>query len=486
MKTKFKAKRTGIVIEPNNRRVLLLPFDPGNEKRFKRIISSVLTLSIPDVELELIKVYKKFGQRHKDLSGFLEKRFLEVQKYLDSPITLNEKQRMLIGSCFTKEYSLEATALFNPSIIPHPDQTNLAENQKRFIMSLRATGEGHISSIVFRSGIIDKDCNLKFDKTSPLVTNQSIQLDKSYNKLLFKNAVFEETFDNEFGFNVISALKDTFTLNELELSINEQLKRGNDNSIIVRECINGMYQLIQSNYTSKFSSDTNISERVIFPASDDESNGIEDARFVQFTDDQGDVVYYSTYTAYDGRRIFPKMLSTKDFISFKVNTLSGPEVINKGFALFPRKINGKYAMLCRQDAESNFIMFSDNIHYWDSKTILLEPKYPWEFLQIGNCGSPLETEKGWLVLSHGVGPMRRYVISAFLLDLNDPSKIINRLNEPLLSPDENEREGYVPNVVYSCGSMICGDNVIIPYAMSDYASSIATVSLKDLLEELTK
>jgi predicted GH43/DUF377 family glycosyl hydrolase len=230
-----------------------------------------------------------------------------------------------------------------------------------------------------------------------------------------------------------------------------------------------------------FHPDHRISERVIFPVSENESRGIEDARFVQFFNDNGKVVYYATYTAYNGVNILPQLIETKDFVKFNVLTLNGKAVQNKGMALFPRKIGRRYAMLSRQDGENNHIMFSDNIHFWQKSQIIQEPEYPWEFIQIGNCGSPLETDEGWIVLTHGVGPMRQYCIGAMLLDLERPSKIIARLDEPLLVPHKNEREGYVPNVVYSCGALIHNGELVIPYAMSDINSGIATVAVSDLL-----
>jgi predicted GH43/DUF377 family glycosyl hydrolase len=248
----------------------------------------------------------------------------------------------------------------------------------------------------------------------------------------------------------------------------------------------GMLALARSNYEIRYTSDRPLAERIVFPSSPTESNGIEDARFVQFRNDDGSTIYYATYTAYDGRVIFPQMLETDDFLHFKLCTLNGPEARNKGLALFPRKINGHYAMISRQDNENIYLMYSDQLHFWYSRCLIMRPTFPWEYVQLGNCGSPLETEAGWLVLSHGVGPMRKYHIGAFLLDLNDPSRVISRLTEPLLSANENEREGYVPNVVYSCGVALHNRELIIPYAMSDYASTFATVPLDDVLSAMRR
>jgi predicted GH43/DUF377 family glycosyl hydrolase len=239
--------------------------------------------------------------------------------------------------------------------------------------------------------------------------------------------------------------------------------------------------LAQSNYEVHFPPDSRLSERVLFPVTPSQSNGIEDARFVLFQDDDGSRTYYATYTAYDGKFVLPQFIETPDFLHFKFITLNGRAVQNKGMALFPRKINGRYAMLGRQDQENLYLMFSDDLHFWNTAQPLLQPAFPWEFIQLGNCGSPIETEAGWLVLSHGVGAMRKYCIGAFLLDRHDPAKVIGRLREPLIKPDENEREGYVPNVVYSCGSLVFERQLIVPYAMSDYATTFATLPLDEVL-----
>ena len=284
----------------------------------------------------------------------------------------------------------------------------------------------------------------------------------------------------------MNPLPDEFNLHQLTGSIGNYKRRpavmrrvaGHEETRAL-ECISW---LAKSNYEVEFHPDVPVSERIIFPVSDNESNGIEDARFVRFTDDDGEVTYYATYTAYNGKVILPQILETKDFRRFKINTLNGRAVQNKGMAMFPRKIDGLYAMISRQDNENLFIMYSDNAHFWEETYPLLRPTYPWEFVQLGNCGSPIETEAGRLLLTHGVGAMRKYCIGAILLDKHDAGKVIGRLREPLLSPNQNEREGYVPNVVYTCGALVHGDKLVMPYAMSDSASSIAIVPLDDLLQ----
>jgi predicted GH43/DUF377 family glycosyl hydrolase len=282
----------------------------------------------------------------------------------------------------------------------------------------------------------------------------------------------------------MDALSDRFTLDDLQRTVRAVLIQHRARHRELEPIAQGMVTLARSNYEILFAPEQPVSERIIFPSSPTEVNGIEDARFVRFRDDDGSVHYFATYTAYDGRVILPQMLETDDFLHFKISTLNGPEVRNKGFALFPRRINGLYYMLSRQDNENIFVMYSDNPHFWYTKELLARPTQPWEFVQLGNCGSPIETEAGWLVLTHGVGPMRKYAMGAFLLDLDDPLRVLGRLDEPLLSPNLNEREGYVPNVVYSCGGMLHGRELIIPYAISDYASTFATVSIDDVLSNM--
>ena len=481
----MNVKRTGIVLKPDYSRVLLQPFTHYEENRTVKVIARIMSLSEQEVKKELKQVVSKFKDRHHKLQQFLLKRFHQLQEFLLTDQVLIEERKMLIGAYFTREYSLESAALFNPSIVWHPDQSNLSKGCRRFIVSLRATGEGHISSITFRSGIIDNDCNIVIDKPSPYVTSPEVHPNPSYEKALFEKKLFELELDNGFIYRILAGLEEYFTLKDLEENINYAIRQSRGKNGENKIMAQGILSLAKSNYEISYSSSQDISERIIFPYSSTERNGIEDARFVEFYDDNKQIKYYATYTAYDGQVIFPQLLETEDFVNFKISTLNGPEVYNKGMALFPRKIDGQYAMISRQDNENIYIMFSEQIHFWYSKKIILKPTFPWEFVQLGNCGSPIETKAGWLVLSHGVGPMRKYVMGAFLLDLDDPTKVIGRLKEPLLSPNEDEREGYVPNVVYSCGALIHKNELIIPYAMSDYASTFAIVNLDELLEELT-
>ena len=351
----------------------------------------------------------------------------------------------------------------------------------RFILSLRATGEGHISSIVFRSGILNADNLLSFDPISDYVETPALHMNPVFDRHLFELKLNEMCACDETTARILSALPDYFPYTALQESIETFRQEHPINSIQQVEALEMIDWLAHCNYETTFRSEYPVSERVIFPVSENERIGIEDARFVRFTENSGEVTYYATYTAYNGFSILPQLIETKDFVTFNVITLNGKAIQNKGMALFPHQIHGRYVMLSRQDGENNHIMFSDHLHFWQESEIIQEPKHPWEFIQVGNCGSPLETEDGWLVLTHGVGPVRQYCIGAMLLDLDNPAKIIARLEEPLLTPHEQEREGYVPNVVYSCGSIIHNGEVVIPYAMSDVHSGIATVNLDELI-----
>ena len=391
----------------------------------------------------------------------------------------------MIGSYFLAEYSLESAALFNPSIVHHPDQTGLPEGALRFILSLRATGEGHISSITFRVGVIHSDQRIEVFKPTGFLNEPRQVPNAAYEKALFGRKLTELGLTGNFTARLMSQLGDSFTLDELRAALKTtKLLLADSLSAEDHTISRGIWMLARSNYEVQFQPEQELSERVIFPSTPSQRNGIEDARFVCFHDDNKDCTYFATFTAFDGSTVVPELLETSDFLLFRFITLNGPAAKNKGMAMFPRKIGGRYAMLARQDNESISLMFSDNIHFWNEHTPLLKPAFPWELVQIGNCGSPIETEAGWLVLSHGVGPMRKYCIGAFLLDLQDPSKVIGRLREPLLKPNQNEREGYVPNVVYTCGALIHKGELIIPYGLADHATGFATVLLSEVLASM--
>ena len=478
--------RKEVMFNPDPSRVIARFYYTNNE-RSKALIQKVLSMSEEESKIALNQVLRGYSKRHRSISRIFETHFNKLQHLFNelniNPDEIKEHMKVLIGSFFTMEYSIESAAFFNPSVVEDPDQSELQIGEKRVIFSFRATGEGHISSIVFRSGILDKDNNLHIEPVGKMLDEAENIKRFIYNKEHFKAELFELQSNKKVASNVLSRLSENFTYGELSRSIKKTKEEFRLSESKERQ-VNQILWLASSHYEIKFSLDTAISERVIFPVSENERNGIEDARFVKFTEDNGEVTYYATYTAYDGFTILPKLIETKDFYHFKILPINGEIGRNKGMALFPRKINGKYAMLCRIDGVNNYIAFSDKINVWNDAKLIQEPRYPWEFIQIGNCGSPIETEAGWLVLTHAVGQMREYVLGASLFDLDNPAKEIGRLRTPLLMPNEEEREGYVPNVVYTCGSIIHNNNVVIPYAMSDYKSTYATVNLTELLDEL--
>ena len=422
--------RLALYLCPDSSRVLVRPFKPATEPRdlnptdktrANHIVDRILALE-PLVAANLLaEVLDNFNGRHRNLLATFEARTHEMEDAFRAHPGFTKIQRQLVGAYFMNEYSFEAAALLNPSILLHPDQSQTPDGCCRFILSLRAVGEGHISSLTFRSGTIAADGSVTVDPTARLASTP----------------------------RVLSRISDI---------------EGETIEVIFRP-------------------DEDISERVIFPITEAQSNGIEDARFVAF-DDAGKRTFYATYTAYTGRAIRSELLETTDFISFRLSPLRGTAARNKGMALFPRKIDGKYAMIARQDNENLYLIYSDDLYTWDGGQPILKPERPWEFVQIGNCGSPVELDEGWLLLTHGVGAVRKYSIGAVLLDKTDPSKVLARSREPLVRPDPSEREGYVPNVVYTCGMMRHGDLIVLPYAVSDTFSQFATIEIAALLEIL--
>ena len=463
---------------------VIIKFYGQNKERANHIIDKILKLSEENVNTIVEQVIEDFSTRHKNIWQVFMKHFKKVSHLLPAKIKLSDERKILIGAYFSSEYSIEAAAFFNPSIVIHPDQSHLTEGHLRIILSFRATGEGHVSSVEFRSGVLDEKNNIIFDPISRYVEPPDVIENPIYNKHTFRLKLKELEYNNEISKNIFEKLPDDFTLVQLKDAVRNKSNEENRSNAFVERTVRNILWLAKSNYEVEFRKDRKISERVLFPVTDNEKKGIEDARFVRFIDDNGEVTYYATYTAYNGVTILPQLIETKDFIKFKMITLNGKAVQNKGMALFPRKIDGKYMMISRQDGESMYIMESDNIHFWQEAKLLRRPVAAWEYIQIGNCGSPIETEKGWLLLTHGVGPMREYSIGLDLLDLKDPSKIIASLPEPLLSPNNMEREGYVPNVVYSCGALIHNNELVIPYAMSDTSSGFAEVSLDELFSAL--
>ena len=477
-------RRSTVTLDPDPTHVLARPFRLMSDQRSVKIAARVMALPESQVQVLLAGVRAEFGDRQLKIDEFLRRRFDDVSPYLLNGQRLSEDRKLLLGGYFTHEYSLEAAALFNPSMVPHPDQSDVAPGSLRFILSLRATAEGHVSSIAFRSGILDPSGKIAMDVPSRFSLEPMQVPNSTYEKPLFERKLQELRLMGEFNREVLNGLPNAFTMEELRSSIARaaiQLPEGEQKTAATKSVARETLMLASSNYEVQFAPESALSERVLFPVTPSQSNGIEDARFVLFHNDDGTHIYYATYTAYDGKMILPQFLETSDFLRFKFVTLNGPAVENKGMALFPRKVGGLYAMLGRQDAENIYVMFSDHPHFWHTMQLILEPRFPWEFIQLGNCGSPIETEAGWLVISHGVGPMRKYCIGAFLLDRDDPTKVIGRLPEPLIRPNANERDGYVPNVVYSCGSLVHGGQLVIPYGISDYATTFATLPLAQVL-----
>jgi predicted GH43/DUF377 family glycosyl hydrolase len=422
--------RQALYLRPDPTRVIVRPFKPATEPRdlnptdktrANHIVDRVLALDPAVAASQLADVLANFLGRHRNLLETFESRADEMEEALAAHGSFSNVQRQLIGAYFLNEYSFEASALFNPSIVPHPDQSDAPKGGLRFILSLRAVGEGHVSSLTFRAGTIAADGSLAVDPTARLASSPRI------------------------GYRVSGPI-------------------GDDVELIFRP-------------------DQHISERVIFPVTESQSNGIEDARFVEFNDGARKT-YYATYTAYSGRAIRSELMETSDFLSFRMSPLQGAAARNKGMALFPRRIDGRYAMIARQDNENLYLIYSDDLYTWDGGQAILKPEFPWEFVQIGNCGSPIELDEGWLLLTHGVGPVRKYSIGAALLDKNDPSKVLARSREPLLRPELSERAGYVPNVVYTCGAMRHNDQIILPYAVSDTFSNFATIKISTLMQSM--
>ena len=471
---------------PDPKRVIARFFIAGPPERNHILIQKILKLDDGEVEVRLKTILANYANRHRSITSHFQKHFSNIEHFLEDlgidPKSLSHERQLLLGAFYTHEYSIESAAFFNPSVIEDPNQDYLEAGQKRIIVSFRATGEGHISSIVFRSGIIDDKNCLIFKGTNNLVEMPDIVKRREYDKKQYLEKLNEMNIHKEIVDQIMEPLNDTFTYGELQRSIHEAVK-GKNVTVSKKNVINSLIWLADAHYDIQFSKDTTISERVIFPVSRSESNGIEDARFVRFADEDGSVTYYATFTAYNGFTILPKLLETKDFCHFTIRPLHGKAVQNKGMALFPRKIRNKYVMVSRIDGFCNYLMYSDDLLTWNEAVKIEEPLYPWELVQIGNCGSPVETEKGWLLITHGVGAMREYSLGITLLDLEHPEKVIGQLADPILIANDEEREGYVPNVLYSCGSMIHRNKLIIPYGMSDSASSFASLSVDEILRE---
>jgi predicted GH43/DUF377 family glycosyl hydrolase len=479
----LKVRRLPVIFTSDIRRVITRFFDPGGEARVRNIVERVGGLSDQEVDRLLHDVLLKFGARHGDIAFALNENYRAAMTLIGMADDFSDNRRMLIGSYLTAEYSIESAALFNPSIVPHHNQNHLPAGVVRFIMSLRATGEGHVSSIVFRSGVITSNHKVLIDPCARLARPIRILPDQQYDKPLFRRKLKDIDVPEGAMDLVLDRLPDSFTLTQLEHAITEARDAVSE-KLQVEASFQDIRWLAQSNYQLELPREAEASEVVIFPQTSNEKHGIEDLRMVRFVDDDGTVTYYGTCSAFDGYRVLPQLIETSDFVRVGVHTINGACAQNKGLALFPRRIDGHYVMCSRIDGQNLYIMFSDIVHFWETAELLQTPRRPWEFVQIGNCGSPLETPEGWLLLTHGVGPMRTYCIGAMLLDLNDPLRVIGCLDEPLITPAEGERDGYVPNVAYSCGAMIHNGRLYLPFATSDMITRIAMVSLDSLLNRL--
>ncbi len=478
-------QRLPVRFEKDGRRVITRPFIVGGETRVRSVVDRVMGLPQREVEAVLSQVRDRFAHRHRDIDQVFEQHCCTALAMAKLVQPSCRNRRLLLGSYFTMEYSVASSALFNPSIVPHPDQTNVPAGGKRLIMSLRATGEGHISSIVFRTGVIETGHSVEFDATGPFSRPVTQSPDRRYEKKLYRRKLIDMAIDRRAVDRVMDALNDYFTFSELDRAI-DATRTAAPELFPEETTADGMRWLGRENYQIEMPDDADISDVVIFPQSENEARGIEDLRLVPFVEDDGTTTFFGTYTAFNGFQVLPQLMETQDFHRIQMHTLNGRCALGKGMALFPRRIDGHYVMCSRIDGENLYLMYSDIVHFWETAELLHAPKHPWEFTQIGNCGSPLETPEGWLLLTHGVGPVRSYSIGAMLLDLEDPGRVIGHLDQPMIIPTEEEREGYVPNVVYTCGAMIHQDRLYVPYAISDSATTMACVSLPELLARLTR
>lgn len=476
-------RRLPIRFESDDSRVITLPFLTTWTSRIRTVFERLGAMSEDDVARVLQWVMRDYGSRHRNIQTTFEENFRFAVTAINWDGEWSKPRRLLAGAYCTMEYAIESAALFNPSIVRHTNQDDVAPGGERFLMSLRATGEGHISSIVFRSGVINPDASVTMDPPARVLARARSAPDRHYVKHLFRRKLRDLSVKSPVVDTVLDALPDKFTLHQLREAV-----RAKDPDYAGdakgQSAVDSLLWLARSNYHIDLAPESDISELVIYPIAAEEARGIEDLRLVRFVDDDQTATYYGTYTAYNGERTVPMLMETTDFRRIEFHSLNGACALNKGMALFPRKIGGHYVMCGRIDGENLYIMYSDYVAFWESAKKLAEPRWPWELVQLGNCGSPLETPEGWLLLTHGVGPMREYCIGAMLLDLEDPLKIIGHLRRPLISGIGDEREGYVPNVVYTCGAMIHDDLLYLPFALADKATAFAVVHVDELINVL--
>lgn len=481
-------KRSPVQLLPDPMRLVTKPYIPTDraviegESRVQKVITRVLALTEDETTEALDGLRTAFSSRHPDLDRVFLRSFDEIASHVPDANGLPTRRRLLVGAYFSHEYSIEGAALTNPSLAAHPDQEGVRSEWLRVVLTLRAIGEGHLSSIEFRTGLIGPDGNIALDPPSAPVIGE--RKSPAFDKKLFIEKLYEMGADGDLLDGALRHLGSQFTMTDLDVALAE-LGSHESFSTTVQHMIHSTHWVASSNYELTFPAESDLSQRVLYPKGPAESQGMEDARLVRFTEADGSVLYYATYTAFDGYNILPQLITTNDFETFRIATLNGRAASNKGMAIFPRPVGGRYAALARSDGESNFLMMSDDVRRWDETQLIQVPRRTWDLLQIGNAGAPIETEAGWLVVTHGVGPMRQYALGAILLDIDDPGQVIGDLHEPLLFPDEQEREGYVPNVVYSCGSLVHNGQLVIAYGASDVSTNFATVALDDVLAELT-
>jgi len=488
--------RAGLVTRSSQRlaanpsRVITRLFVPGQEgfeyqeSRAGAVLARILALDEGQVRSSLDDVVIRFDGRHRDLVGTFRRHARELADRLDPGRDLSEARKLLLGATFTSEYAIEGAALCNPSIVAHPDQAGTVAGSLRFVMSVRGIGEGHRSSIGFRTGVIDAAGGVTIDDPAPFATVGAAEpalLDAA----VFRSELSRVDDAGEAADYVLDGLGERFSRAALDQQF-ARLQTSLSTRRHAKETISLLRSIAERTYAVEFSDRIALSERVLWPAMGAEQAGMEDARFVRFIDDDGSITFYATYTAYSGSHISQQLLETTDFQSFTSAPIVGRAAANKGLALFPRRIRGRFAAMTRSDRESNTVAYSDHLSVWTSALPCQSPTRAWEALQLGNCGPPIETGAGWLVLTHGVGPMRTYRIGAILLDLDDPTRILGQLAQPLLSPATDEQDGYVPNVVYSCGALVHADTLVLPYGIADAGIGFATVPLAELLAALSR
>jgi predicted GH43/DUF377 family glycosyl hydrolase len=481
------AARHANTLIPDPRRVIAKLFVPGEDAavvhtRAHGLVDRIAALDEQETGRLVRDTLDRFGGRHRDLQATWLHHYDLVHHRVDRAGRLSATARLLVGAYFTHEFAVEAAALCNPSMVVHPDQTNVGHGQVRAAISMRQIGEGHVSSIGFATAVLGPGTRLDVaERTGPLTAGRRVPA--QHRRHVLAAGLAHNACDNEVSATVLGSLPERFDDATFERIVGD-LPSDLRSRANAEDTLELLRRTNATSYAAEFPADTLLHQRVLWPATAAESNGMEDARFVRFTGDNGEPVYRATYTAYDGRQVASRSLHSDDLRRFQVTAMHGPAVRNKGIALFPRPVGGRHLALCRSDGETTGLTTLDGENRWQTPVPLHRPHRGWELIQVGNCGSPIETDAGWLVLTHGVGPMRQYAIGALLLDLHHPQRVIAELLDPLLEPDRTERHGYVPNVLYSCGGLIHSGTLWIPYGASDTRVGFATVPVGALLDAM--